>query len=88
MERESTALNKLLTENFFTRMRMLLVDRERNVRETAMRICRYTAITPQAFQIMLLKNIPLFIAICLEREEKSSLVMERFMVCIYIHIYI
>jgi len=72
-----------LIKNFVTNANILqfcivLSDKDRNIRETVIKILRYISITPQAFHYMINHHAPLLIARSIEREPKASSLNERF----------
>lgn len=77
-DRKSTLLLNIASEQAFLKLRELLLDKDKNIRETILRIIRFIAITHHAFEIMLHQNIHLLITRCLEREVKPNFLMERF----------
>ena len=68
----------MVTEGLYLRLRGLLLDKDKTIRETIIRIFRYSSICKEAFAFMLKSQIPLLIVRSLEREAKQACLMERF----------
>jgi rapamycin-insensitive companion of mTOR len=67
-----------VTEGLYLRLRGLLLDRDKTIRETIIRIFRYSSVCKEAFVFMLRNQIPLLVVRSLERDAKQPSLMERF----------
>ena len=62
----------------YQKLRPLLLDKEKSIREAVLRIIRYSCVNEEAFLLMTKTSLPLLITRCIEREPKQTAITERF----------
>jgi Rapamycin-insensitive companion of mTOR, N-term len=76
-EKKSPSMQLLITETVFSTLRGFLVEKDRNVRLTTLKIFRYLLDSPKAFELIKNKQIYILIARALDREHKPEIFDEN-----------
>ncbi len=67
-----------MNESLYLKLRPLLLDKEKSIREAVLRVLRYSCVNDQAFLLMAKTSLPMLITRCIERDPKQTALTERF----------